>query len=106
MAEEIKFTKEEMESLQGLQQTYVGIQNAFGQVSVSKLRLDQQLDELEKADDNLRNQWSETQDKAREFVQSINKKYGDGNLYISTGVFTPNPDAKVEETPANAEKTS
>ena len=54
MSEEIKFTEEEMTSLQGLQQTYVGIQNAFGQVSVSKLRLDQQFEELEKADENLR----------------------------------------------------
>ena len=106
MAQEIKFTKEEMESLQNLQQTYVGIQNAFGQVSVSKLRLDQQFEELEKADENLRTQWTDTQDKEREFVKSINKKYGDGNLDISTGVFTPNAAAAVEETPATTEKTS
>ena len=106
MAEEIKFTEDEMKSLQNLQQTYVGIQNAFGQVSVSKLRLDQQIEELDKADENLRNQWSETQGKEKEFVESINKKYGDGNLDINTGVFTPRDDQGSTEAPASTEKTS
>ena len=33
----------------------------------------------------------------REFVDSINKKYGDGNLDLTTGVFTPKPVVETTE---------
>ena len=42
MAEGTKFTEEEMKDISGLQQTYSGIQNALGQVSVARIRLEQQ----------------------------------------------------------------
>jgi len=96
MAEEVKFTEEEMKKLSELQQTYTGVQNALGQVGVNRIRLEQQLDDLDNADNQLKSQFVENQTREREFVDSINKKYGDGNLDINTGVFTPKP---VEETP-------
>ena len=92
MAEnEVKFTEEEMKEITNLRQTYVGIQNALGQVSVARIRLDQQLVDLEKSEDNLIKEFGETQTKEQTFVATINKKYGDGNLDLTTGVFTPKP---------------
>ena len=98
MAEEVKFSQEEMSQLTELQQTYTAVQNTFGQLAVSRVRLDQQLTELDEAENRLRNDFTATQQKEREFVDSINKKYGDGNLDINTGVFTPKP---AEETTEN-----
>ena len=88
---EIKFTEEEMKSLGELQQTYAGVQQALGGVSVQRMRVDSQLSELDNAENQLKSQFVETQTKEREFVEGINKKYGDGNLDINSGVFTPKP---------------
>ena len=88
---EVKFTDEEMKSISELQQVYQGVQNALGQVSVSRMRLDQQVEELGNAEASLKQQFIDNQTKEREFVTVINKKYGDGNLNIESGVFTPRP---------------
>ena len=95
MAEEVKFSQEEMSQLTELQQTYATIQNTFGQLSVNRIRLEQELSSLDEADDRLKSDFAANQQKEREFVDTISKKYGDGNLDLNTGVFTPRP---VEET--------
>ena len=105
MAEEIKFTEEEMKTLRELQQTYAGVQNALGQLGVERIRLSQQMTGLDSAEENLTNQFEETQTKERDFVQEISKKYGDGNLDISSGVFTPRPAATTDEESADSEKS-
>ena len=102
MAEGTKFTEEEMKQINTLQQGYVNLQNALGQLSVNRIRLNQQFDDLDTAEENVRVQFSENQTKERDFVDGINKKYGDGNLDLTTGVFTPNT---VEETTETTEKT-
>ena len=88
---EVKFTKDEMSQLTELQQTYAAVQNTLGQLSVSSIRLSQELGSLDEAESKLRTDFVETQQKERDFVQDINKKYGDGNLDLNTGVFTPRP---------------
>ena len=93
---DVKFTEDEMGKLTELQQTYAAVQNTFGQLSVSRIRLSQEVGALDEAENKLRNDFVETQQKERDFVKSINAKYGDGNLDLNTGLFTPKP---VEETP-------
>ena len=99
---EVKFTEDEMKQINVLQQGYVNLQNALGQLSVNRIRLNQQFDDLDTAEDNVRTQFVENQTKERDFVDGINKKYGDGNLDLTSGVFTPKP---VEETPEKTDKT-
>ena len=99
MAEEVKFSEDEMKEVGVLQQIYVNVQNSLGQVSVQKLRVEQQLSDLDTAEDQLKTQFVETQTKEREFVDSINKKYGDGNLDLTSGVFTPAPPAETTTEP-------
>ena len=89
MSEEVKFTEEEMNQIKELQKGYVNLQNALGQLSVSRIRLEQQLNDLDTAEENIKSQFTENQTKESNFVDGINKKYGDGNLDINTGVFTP-----------------
>ena len=93
---EIKFTEDEMKGLGELQQTYAGVQQALGGVSVQRMRVEAQAKDVDTAEAQLKSQFAENQTKEREFVQSINKKYGDGNLNLENGVFTPKP---AEETP-------
>jgi len=102
MAEDVKFTEDEMKQINKLQQTYVNLQNALGQLGISRIRLKQQLEELNTAENNVGVQFVETQTAEKDFVDSINKKYGDGNLNLETGVFKPN---SAEETTKKADKT-
>ena len=102
MAEEVKFTEDEMKQINTLQQGYVNLQSALGQLSVNRIRLNQQFDDLDTAEDNVRVQFVENQTKERDFVDGINKKYGDGNLDLTSGVFTPK---STEETPEKTDKT-
>ena len=74
----------------GASSTLLGMQTTFG----GELGIENLADlktELDEAEDKLRNDFVATQQKERDFVQEINKKYGDGNLDLNTGVFTPRP---------------
>ena len=102
MAEEIKFSEEELKSLGELSQGYQNIQNAFGQLRVQKILAQQQLDGLEEAEVKMEGDYTDLQQKERDLVADLNKKYGPGQLDPQTGVFTPTPQAEpVEETEAD-----
>ena len=49
----VKFTDEELQSLQGLQNTYASISTQFGQLKVSKMNLERQFDSLEQSEEAL-----------------------------------------------------
>ena len=102
MSEEVKFTEDEMKQISELQQAYLNMQNALGQVSVNRIRLEQQMNDLTSTEDQIRGQYTENQTKERDFVDTINKKYGDGNLDLNSGVFTPKP---TEVTTEKTDKT-
>ncbi len=97
MAEEVKFTKEEIDSIQEIQNIYIGIQNAFGRLGVSRIRLDQDSLNLDNAENDLRQKYTENQNKERDFVDDITKKYGDGQLNLDTGTFIPTEKPKEED---------
>ena len=98
MSEEVKFTEKELKQVTDLQGTYLNLQNALGQISIGRIRLEQQIQDYDDAEGKVRERFANTQKEERDFIGEINKKYGDGNLDINTGVFTPKP---VEETTEN-----
>ena len=85
-----KFTSDEMDKIKEIQSSYVGIQQAFGQVEVGRLRLEQQLDATQQASVELRDRFSEVQKEEQKFIEELNTKYGDGSLDLESGTFTPN----------------
>ena len=97
MADEIKFTDEELKSLQDLSQSYQNIQASFGQMKVQKILNQQQADALEEAEVKMDADYKDIQDKERELVQQLNEKYGPGQLAPQTGVFTPVPQEEPAE---------
>jgi len=99
MADEIKFSEEELQSLNELSQGYQNIQASFGQLKVQKILNQQQADALDEAEVKLDADYKEMQDKERDLVAQLNEKYGPGSLDPQTGVFTPTPQP-AEETPA------
>ena len=99
MADEIKFTDEELKSLQDLSQSYQNIQASFGQMKVQKILNQQQADALEEAEVKMDADYKDIQDKERELVQQLNAKYGPGQLDPQTGIFTPTPTQEAPELP-------
>ena len=94
----VKFTDEELQSLQELQNTYAGISTQFGQLKVSKMNLERQLDSLEQSEETLEKAWEDNRQKESELVQSLTEKYGPGQLNPQTGEYTP---VSVQETENN-----
>ena len=90
MAEETKFTEEEMKRIKEFQESYVTIQQNLGQISIAELRLNQQLESLSKSEDELKSKFIETQNNEKKFIDEITKKYGDGTLNPESGTFIPN----------------
>ena len=96
--EAVKFSDEELQSLQELQNTYAGISTQFGQLKVNKMNLMRQLDSLEQSEETLENAWEDNRKKESELVQSLTEKYGPGSLNPQTGEYTP---VSVQETENN-----
>ena len=46
---ETKFTEEELKEVNDLQGNYLNLQNALGQISIGRIRLEQQLNDFDKS---------------------------------------------------------
>ena len=97
MADEIKFTDEELKSLSDLSQSYQSIQASFGQIRVQKILAEQQADALDEAEVKMEADYKDMQDNERKLVEELNEKYGPGQLDPETGVFTPVPQEEAAE---------
>ena len=88
MAEEVKFTEDEMKIISGIQKDYIDVQRELGQLSISRLRLETQVNSIEDREDELKNKFGSLQESERNFISEINSKYGEGVLDPETGTFT------------------
>ena len=88
MAKTVKFTEEEMKSLKDIQDNYVTIQHNFGQISVAKLKLKQQLTDIEKEESRFEDEFSKVQSFEKNIIDDLTAKYGEGHLNPQTGEFT------------------
>ena len=95
-SDELKFTDEELQELQDLQNGYQEKQALLGSLAVQRILLDQQSDALEARQTEVETEYEGVQQQERDLVQKLNEKYGPGQLDPATGVFTPAP-----ETPEN-----
>ena len=102
MADEIKFTEDELKSLNELRETYGKVQADFGALKVRRLVLEQQLEGLDEADEAVHKAYKDNQETERKLVEELNEKYGPGSLNPETGVFTPTPQPEAEEAPAES----
>jgi|TARA_B100001094_G_scaffold97861_1_gene93938 hypothetical protein len=94
---EIKFTEEELKTLSDLSKAYQDIQVLIGQVSVQKLINNQRAEKIEENELQLQSDYATNQEKEREFVQTLNEKYGPGQLNPATGIFVPTPKEDTQE---------
>ena len=97
---EVKFTEEELKSIQGLSEKSNNITNRFGQLAIAKINLEKQSEAVEEEEFKLHEELEALKKEEQETLQSITEKYGPGSLDPQTGVFTPS----VEVQPSEEEK--
>ena len=85
----IKFTNEEMESIKKLQQAYQEKVIVFGQLNIERISIEQAIKELNEAENKLREEYLQLQTDETKLLSDLSSKYGDGNLSLKDGTFTP-----------------
>jgi hypothetical protein len=88
-SKELKFTDDELQSLQALQTGYQEKQAILGQLAVQRILLNQQLEALETRTVEIETEYKTVQQEEQDIVKTLNEKYGPGQLDPTTGVFTP-----------------
>ena len=89
-AEVTKFEKEELETIKKLQDEYVDVQSKFGQLSVQRIRLNQQLENVSQLESDLSNRYISAQKSENEFMKKLNDKYGEGTYNPEKNEFVSN----------------
>ena len=80
---EIKtFTSEELESLKNFQSRREQVISQLGRVYLSKIKLDEQ-------ENQLKDEIKKIENEEQELAKVLSNKYGRGSLDIETGTFTP-----------------
>jgi len=77
-----KFTPQEIQELQDLQSQITQLTHSFGQLTLSKIKLEEQ-------DAFLKSQLNILEEKETNLAKLLSDKYGKGSLDIETGEFTP-----------------
>ena len=88
-SKELKFSEDELQSLQGLQTSYQEKQTELGQLAVQKILQNQRAEALEVRTTEVEQEYQTVQQEERDLVAKLNEKYGPGQLDPATGVFTP-----------------
>jgi len=89
MKETIKLTTEELSELGKIQSVYQEKTFAFGQLYIEKLNLQERQKEVEVAEGKLKQDLVTNQKAEQSWVDKITTKYGEGNLNLKDGTFTP-----------------
>ena len=77
-----KFSKTELEEIQNLQEEISSITFQLGQLSISKIRIEEQ-------DQLLKEKLNNSRNKEIQLAKKLSSKYGKGSLNLDTGEFSP-----------------
>ena len=86
---EIKFTQQEIDSLQELRQLYANVELSLGKLEIARMQSEQKLEQLVNEKFRLEADYTQIQQNESQLVSELTEKYGVGNLDINTGTFTP-----------------
>ena len=89
MAQEIKFTDEEVKQVSELRDASSNKVVEFGQLKIEIFLTKQRLEELYRAEAQAEEDFKSLQEKEKALVEELNKKYGAGTLDLDSGTFTP-----------------
>jgi len=89
MSLETKFTDQEIQQVKELRDTVNQIVYQFGEIDLETTLMQERLQELQTIRTKLYTEYHEVRNKEKNLVDTLNTKYGAGQLDIESGVFTP-----------------
>tara|TARA_A100001201_G_scaffold52963_1_gene52081 strand:+ start:1988 stop:2338 length:351 start_codon:yes stop_codon:yes gene_type:complete len=78
----ISFSQEELNELRNLKTQITQLSIEFGTLTISKIKLDEQENELKK-------QLTSLESKEKKLAKDLTDKYGKGSIDLESGTFTP-----------------
>tara|TARA_B100000902_G_C27093457_1_gene805032 strand:- start:488 stop:769 length:282 start_codon:yes stop_codon:yes gene_type:complete len=89
MANEKKFSEEELKQINEVADTYNSLQTELGNLSVQKILVDDRIQAIQDREAEIRKEWKKNQVTEGDLVKSLSDKYGEGTLDPKTGNFVP-----------------
>tara|TARA_R110002050_G_scaffold129829_1_gene251399 strand:+ start:1070 stop:1345 length:276 start_codon:yes stop_codon:yes gene_type:complete len=89
MSTPIKFTQEELDKITLLRDSNSQKIGEFGQVELEVLLVTQRLEALNDTKQTLIEDYVKLQSQEKDLVQTLNEKYGAGQVDLSSGEFIP-----------------
>jgi hypothetical protein len=84
-----KITESELAEIKMLQGKFQEMIFKFGNLQIEKLELDRMVSEFVNKEKSLKDEWVNLQKLEGDLMDKIIKKYGEINLDVSNGSFTP-----------------
>jgi TolA-binding protein len=84
-----KLDKEHLEAIQDLQQRFAQNASWIGSVSIELKMLERQTAQTEAQHEELLSQFDQLRAEEQKLVESLKERYGDGEINIAQGTFTP-----------------
>ena len=88
-SKDVKFTKDELNSIEELRNNYNSVTNALGMLEVSRMQTEKRLETIAGDKIRLETQYEQLTMVEKELINSLTEKYGQGSIDINSGVFTP-----------------
>lgn len=90
MAQEVKFSQEELDQIKSLQTKYNEIGIQLVQIKLARKNAIEYLEKLTEQEDQLTNEIVEANQLEKQLAESFSEKYGNGSLDMETGLFVAN----------------
>ena len=89
-SKEIKLTQEELLSISEIQTGYENIRKGLGDLEISRMQTEKTLDNISNEKIRLETEYTTLTQLEVNLVNSLNEKYGQGQIDPVSGAFTPN----------------
>ena len=94
MSQPIKITESDLAEIKMLQGKFQEIIYKLGTLGVEKIELDRRVTEFVDNEKKLKEEWVSLQKMEQGLLDKIVKTYGEGNLNMTDGTFTPTAPVK------------
>lgn len=89
MSEPIKITDAELAEIKMLQSKFQESIYKLGNLQIEKMELDRHVTEFVEKEKKLKEEWLSIQTLEQGLLDKIIQKYGEGNLNMNDGIFSP-----------------
>ena len=84
-----KLDKEHLESLQNLRESFAKTASQLGSVALEQMAMTRRLDFLNAEQERLYAEFESLREQEQELIEKMRERYGDGQINITDGTFTP-----------------